>query len=227
MRQPNLNKIEIVEPPIEELTKNNSSFKRACLSGCAAILFFIIIVITGIWIVIGPGPKKINQLPSSFPADFPLYDKDNIEQITFIDGKSKHRRLALAAIMPKILLSSLIAAEPVETPALPASSTARYWQSVTKLWSTLSLPADNEADTVRIEWHAIDAEPSFVLSYYRKEFNKKNFIISKTTTGKDVKELSFFKTSGPSGTISVYGDEKSRPGTDRLVLIVTLPSKNN
>ena len=85
----NLDDIEIVEPPLGELTKTHSH-KRACFTGCGCIVFLIITIIIGLKIYIGPGPQTLQKVPTNFPTDIPIYDRNNIEEITFISGQYKN-----------------------------------------------------------------------------------------------------------------------------------------
>ena len=222
MRHPNIDKVEIVEPPIEELSKNRSSFRRTCFTGCGCIIVFIIAIIIAIWFAIGPSPKTIKILPGNFPGDIPLYDKDNIEQMTYISGKYKSRGLAVAAFFPKIILSPLLLRANQSYPGAPdlelspATSRTDYLRRV---WHLLTTPVSDKRDSVQIEWHNLDAEPNFIVSYYKKELRKAGFTINEDS--QNHKQISFSKNM-VDGTFSVVGDEEQKPGTDYALLTVNL-----
>ena len=226
MARPNFDHIEIVEPPIEELTKGHSHLKRTCLAGCGGIIFFITALGVGLWIALGPGPKTLTALPANFPADIPLYDKDNVENISFIPGTYKDRGTKIASFFPKIILSPLLL-EPANEPAStsPQKGLAGYAEGIKKMWRIIRAPitTDNR-DTVQIEWRSMDAEPSFVVGYYRKELNKKNYTTVMISNSDTLKTLTFDNHQSISGTLTATGDEANRPGTDYAVLTVNLPT---
>ncbi|MFH2018523.1 MAG: hypothetical protein ABII98_00875, partial [bacterium] len=110
MRRPVIDNVEIVEPPLEELTKEKSGLKGACFLGCLFLLLIFIAIIVFIRVYSGPGPKTFSQVPENFPKDIPVYDPDNIEKVTYVSGKYKSRNVELAALAPKLLLSPLLIA---------------------------------------------------------------------------------------------------------------------
>ncbi len=231
MRKNVIDNVEVVEPPIEELSKRRSSFKRTCLTGCGCILIFFIGAVVALKIAVGPGPKTIKSVPENFPGDIPIYDKDNIEQITFISGKYKNRGMEIAAFFPKIILSPLLIALNKDETSLPPANTtstmiARQAESLKKIWKLIATPVGDHRDTVQIEWRNMDAEPSFVVSYYRNELRKKNYKIDAQSEGADIRQFSF-SGGDISGSLFVKSDEEDHPGTDYAALTVNLPDKSS
>lgn len=215
----NLDKVEIVEPPLQELTKKRSGFKSACLSGCGCVFILIIVAIVGIRFYIGPGPSILKTVPTNFPPDIPVYDKDNIESITYISGKYKNRGIEIAAFFPKIILSPLL----LKNGENSTSTTNSNQDTIKNLWGVITAPVGDHRDTVQIEWRNIDAEPSFVNSYYKTELQKKGYIIEVESKGQAVRQFSFSKPKTDiSGSFYVAGDETLRPGTDYAILTVNL-----
>ena len=211
----NLDNIEIIEPPLNQLTKKHS-YKRTCLTGCGCLVFVIIAAAIGLRLYIGAGPTVIKNLPANFPSDIPVYDKDAIENITFISGKYKDRGIEIAAFFPKVILSPLL----VKMEQGQAANNTTGWGGI---WQVITTPVGDHRDTVQINWSNLDAEPSFIISYYRKELTKKNFKIEVESEGKDVRQFSFSREDGTSGSLYVQGDETARPGTDYAILTVNLP----
>lgn len=214
--------VEIVEPPIGELTKKQSSFKRTCFTGCIFIVIFIVFLIVGIRFLIGDGPETVKTVPAEFPTAIPVYDKDAIERITYVPGKYKYRSTEIAAFFPKIILSPLLLR--VQDYDL-ATSTAvgRGELSLNTLWRIISTPVSELKNTIQIEWRNIEAEPSFVFSYYRKELSKKGFVIENEVRQRTRQHFSFYNNIGISGFLVVEGDEEAKPGTDYAVLTVNIP----
>ncbi|EKD43975.1 MAG: hypothetical protein ACD_72C00052G0004 [uncultured bacterium] len=205
----NLDNIEIVEPPIEELTKKRS-WKGACFTSCALLLILLIGAIIGIKIYVGAGPSVSKNIPANFPADIPIYDKDNLNAVTFISARYKQRGLGIAGILPKIILS----------PVLYNSDNGGG--PLQNLWKAISTPEKKFSDSFEVEWRDVNADPSFVIAYYKKELKKKNFKIDVESEGEKVKQFSFSRADGYDGSIYAQADEE-KPDTTYMMLIVNLP----
>lgn len=224
----NLENIEIVEPPIEELTKKYSTFstvKRTCLAGCGCLFIVFVALVIFLKLAMGTGPQTLKQVPSEFPADIPIYDKDNIEQITFVSGKYKNRGIEIAAFFPKIILSPLFLSLDKNQIA-PSSTDKGVVSSVKNLWKIIKTPVSDHRDTVQIEWKNLDAEPTFVINYYKKELQKKGFKIDVESEGRDFKQFTFSR-GDLTGSLYVQGDEELKPGTDYATLTVNIETKNS
>ena len=216
-----INNVEIVEPPIGELTKKYSAFsavKRACLTGCGCLIIVIIGIIIFLRVALGNGPEILKRVPDNFPADIPVYDQDNIETITFVSGKYKNRGIEIAAFFPKIILSPLFLT--LDKNDQNTESTGRL-SSVANLWKIISAPVSDHRDTVQIEWKNMDADPAFVINYYKTELRKKDYKIEVESEGKGVRQFSFSKDS-ITGSMYAQSEEEVRPGTDYAVLTVNL-----
>lgn len=214
-----LNSVEIVEPPIGELTKKYSAFsaiKRACLTGCGCLVFLIIGIIIFIRLAMGSGPETLNTVPQNFPKDIPVYDTDSIEKITFISGKYKNRGIEIAAFFPKIILSPLLISldKDSQNPADPNKLT-----SVTNLWKIISTPVSDHRDTVQIEWRQLNADPFFIVGYYKTELKKESYKIDVESEGKNVQQFSFSKGEI---TGSMYVQGAPGQGAEYAVLTVNL-----
>ena len=215
-----IDNVEIVEPPIGELSKQHSSFKRTCLTGCGCVIFLFMLIAGGIKLFIGSGPSTIKTLPDNFPSSIPVYEKDNIDQITFIAGKYKNRSLEIAALFPKVILSPILLSLGHPT---PNASSTNLVDSNKSLWKIITTPVGDARDTVQIEWRNMDAEPSFVEAYYKKELSKKNYTISDESIGNGQYQFNFNREDGLSGTFFSEGLEDQHPGTDYASLTINLP----
>ena len=221
----NINNIEIVEPPIGELTRKYSAFstiKRTCLTGCGCLVVLIIGIIIFMRVALGSGPQTLKNVPDNFPADIPIYDENNIEQITFVSGKYKNRGIEIAAFFPKIILSPLFLT--LNKDNQNTNGTDKM-ASVKNLWQIISAPVSDHRDTVQIEWRSLDAEPSFITNYYKTELNKQDYKIDVESEGKGVRQFSFSKDT-ITGSIYVQGDDTIKPGTDYVVMTVNLNEGN-
>ena len=218
----NINNVEIVEPPIGELTKKYSAFsaiKRACLTGCGCLIFLIIAIIVFIRLALGHGPETLKSVPENFPTDIPVYDTDSIEQITFISGKYKNRGIEIAAFFPKLILSPLLVT--MDKNNQPAGQTTDKITSVKNLWQTITTPVSDHRDTVQIEWRKLPADPYFVIGYYKTELQKAGYTIEVESEGNNVQQFSFSKEKEEiSGSMYVQGPPGQ--GADYALLTVNL-----
>lgn len=222
MRKPNLDQVEIVEPPIGELTKKKHGFLRTCLTSCGCVVFLIIALIVGIKLFIGPGPKNLKTLPANFPSTVPVYDKDNIERITHISARYKTRGVQVAALFPKIILSPLLV-----TDQKPPSETNRGLEtrinSAKEVWSLATTPITDNRDTIQIEWKNLDTEPDFIISYYKTELRKNNLTITDETNKTNERIIAFQGPGGLDGTLYVQTDRETDAKTDYALLTVNMP----
>lgn len=217
----NINNVEIVEPPIGELTKKYSAFstiKRTCLSGCGCLILLIIGIIIFMRLALGSGPQTLKKIPDNFPTNIPVYDENNIEQITFVSGKYKNRAIEIAAIFPKIILSPFLLT--LNKNEQNTNDTNKM-TSVTNLWKIISAPVSDHRDTVQIEWRNLDATPSFIINYYKTELKKEDYNIDEESKGNNTQQFSFSKDN-ITGSIYVQGNEEIKAGTDYMFLMINL-----
>lgn len=214
----NLDDIKIVEPPLHELTKKHSH-KRACFFSCLFLVFLIVSGILGLRLYLGAGPQTIKEVPPNFPPDIPLYDKNNIEQITFIPGQYKDRGLQIATFVPRVILAPFIARlDGNATGTAGNAENQSYWNGLRQV---VAKPPRDYHDTVQIEWSDIDADYNFIVAYYKKELLKKNFVIESESSAENTKQFSF-KRDSESGSIYARG-VPAGSGTEYLILTVNLP----
>lgn len=208
MARPNIDTIEIVEPPIGELTRRGGGFKKGCFTGC---LFFIILIIgsiVGIKVYLGKGPAAIKTLPEGFPTSIPLYDRDNVERITYIPGQYKSRAMRIAAFFPRVLFSPLISEQ--------GSSAPLSRRSIAETWRILTSPVTDDArSTLQVEWTNMDASGEFVITYYITELQKYDFEVSREPYSSEID----FSKDDITGTLIVH-DEDEKPGVEYGILTV-------
>jgi len=221
MKPVDIDKVEIVEPPLQELGKTHGGFKRACLTSCLSIIFFIILCIVGIRVFLGAGPKKLKMVPATFPTSIPIYANDNIERITYIPGKYKSRGIKIAAFVPSIILSPMLGQI---TPTTTAEEPAPEISFLSGLWSLLVAPPADDRDTIQIEWKNIDAEPRFVINYYKTELRKNEFSFSNESMPNATDPFfSFSHPAGIDGSLYIMDGDGTKSTTESAVLIVNLP----
>lgn len=200
-----IDSVEIVEPPIGELTRKYSAFsaiKRACLTGCGCLVFLIIGIIIFLRIALGNGPEILATVPANFPNTIPVYDPDSIKQITFISGKYKNRGIEIAAFFPKIILSPLLMKTDTKNPENKATDSKISMLS--NFWKTISTPVSDHRDTIQIEWQDLPAGVFFINNYYKTELQKQGYTIDVESTGDTVQQFSFSKDT-INGSLYVQG----------------------
>jgi hypothetical protein len=210
----NLENIEIVEPPIEELTKKRS-WKGACFTSCIFLVILGIVSIVAIRVYVGKGPQVTKSVPANFPTDIPIYDRDSIENVTFVPARYKQRGLGIASLLPKLILS----------PIFYNSSDSNADGTLKNIWSAVSSQKHDYRDSFQIQWSGINADPSFVISYYKKELRKKNFKVDVESEGKKVRQFSFSREDGLDGSVYAQNDDDKKNGTDYMIITVNLPKK--
>ncbi|MCX6779816.1 MAG: hypothetical protein NT034_01395 [Candidatus Magasanikbacteria bacterium] len=210
----NLDNIEIVEPPIEELTKKRS-WKGACFTSCALLLVLLVGIGIGIKVYVGPGPQNLKSVPDNFPSDILVYDKNNIETITYISARYKQRGLGIATLLPKLILA----------PVFYNSQNNDAGGALKNIWNIVSAPSSDNKDSVQIEWTSVEADPDFIISYYKKELRKKNFKIEVQSQGDNVQQFSFTREDGISGSVYASNSDDKQFSTDHLLLTVNIPIK--
>lgn len=204
-----LETVKVIEPPIEALTKKHSSLKRTCLTGCGCIVIFIIAIVVGLWLFIGSGPSTLKTVPASFPSDITVYDKDNIDTITFIPGKYKSRGLQISALVPKIILSPLL---------LSTNNSASSTENPS-IWDLITSPVTDTRDTVNIEWRGDDAPPKFFADFYTESLLKAGY----TITDQDNEDSSYsftFNKGDVTGSFVAESADAKETGTDYARLSV-------
>ncbi len=220
MRKPDIDEIEIVEPPMGELTKQRNSLKKTCLTGCGCVIFLIVALVVVVKLFIGSGPTTIKKLPENFPNGITVYEKDSIDTITYIRGTYKNRSMEIAAFFPKVILSPLLLQLHPDT---TVSSSEGFISANRNFWTLLTTPVGDSRDTVQIDWENLDAEPSFIVSYYKKELSKKGYEVSEISQDNGRYQITFENSDNVAGTLITVGKEEERPGTDYATLTVNIP----
>ncbi len=220
--------VKIIEPPLQELTKRRPSLVRGCVTGCGCIVIFVIAIVIGIRLWIGPGPETSQSVPVDFPADIPVYDRDSVVKINIIPGRYKHRSVALAGTLPKLLFSPILPGADDESTgtANERSAVSKIKNAISEVAHILTTPADDARDSIQIEWGELTADINFITNYYRSELRKKGFVIVGESKTENAKQFSFSRADGLNG--SFYAE--SLPGSpngsaERAVLTVNLPEQ--
>jgi hypothetical protein len=217
-----LDDIEIVEPPLQELRRKGSFFKRTCLTGCGCLVFFVLIIIIGLRLFIGPGPQNLKTIPEYFPKNIPIYDRDDIERITFISKKYKQRGIQITALFPQVFFASLFPNSTNQNQSTSTTALTTRIYSLKKFWEVFTTPLVDPHDMIQIEWQHISATPEFMITYYKNELIKQNYQIKNEQLQGLVKQFSFDHKNGTNGTLSVESATEKSTTIERAILNVMI-----
>ncbi|MBI2990216.1 MAG: hypothetical protein HYY51_03465 [Candidatus Magasanikbacteria bacterium] len=221
---PAFSKVEIKEPPIEQLTKKKSCLRRACVSclGCLGVVIIVSLIL--LKFTLRPKPVEIKDLPSLFAELVPTYDIEGTKLIKLTKGVERNKGAEYAAFLPKLFISPVVLILDRDN---DFSSTAKKDNGITeqslslarRLVAFMKAPIADHRDVVSIEWEQLDASADFLEEYYRTELKKRNFKIGITSSNKLTRQFTFSKT-GIDGLIFIQ-DDPSTETTDALFLTVT------
>jgi predicted nucleic-acid-binding protein len=171
--------IEIVEPPLKELTKKSSFFRISCLSGCGCLLLVLVGGLIGWRIIFGSHSTKMTSLPQNFPASIPIYNRDAIERVNVVQKKYQERREALATIISHMITGS-------DTNSSTENTIKKAWEKLTATSTSF--------DIITIAWSSTAVKPPFVSSYYKKELQDRGYLIEQELSQEGIERFFFFNT---------------------------------
>lgn len=214
--------IEIQEPTIQTLGKNTSCAKRSCFGGCGCLFIVCIIFLILLRILAIPNFKELKTLPESFPSDLiPMYDKENIETITYLSAQEKGHTLERLAYIPKMIIGPLYLLTETYLPTnYQILANTKHLPHSERLKSIMNQPIFIQDDTFTIRWTDLTARPSFITEYYTNELSKKGFTVTTTPSNLQYSyELTFKHTTEPiDGTLRIVDPSPTDRGTDEIIL---------
>ncbi len=203
MKEPQLDTVAIIDPPLQELRKN-SSFKRSCLGTVGGLLIISVGLALAVRLAIGPGPTKLTTTPTIVRDLFPLYDTDHIDTITQISEQNQLDRDTLKQFFTSLLHNL----DPDTTaPGTPPN-----------------LASKKSYELFQIQWNNLAIDEDFILNYYQTELQKKHY--SLTTTKNSEAQIITFARSLASDTITGSVRIHFSPATSKtqIVLKIFIPS---
>ena len=214
-----IDRVEIKEPPLQELNKKRSCLFRTCVTGCGCIVFFLAIAIGIIWYATTPRVQKLDVVPEDVVNKLPIYDSGNITSIRFTAGADRGRAIERAAFIPKLLLSPLLALlDQQPTSTISAGGQIIDWSMIR---SAIDTPVADHRDLYQIEWQDLSASPGFVESYYQSELKKRGFELDPAIETDQTKQL-LFRKKDISGVLLIQAVD-NETGTAYASLTVMIP----
>lgn len=226
MRQ-EIDKIEIKEPPLEELNKKRSCLKHACFTSFIFFIFLFIISIFIIKFTAGPRSKELRDLSPIFLNNIPVYDIDSIDSITFTPGQEKGKKAERIAYIPKLVLAPFIIYFDKELKYIPTDDIStledKYklnnWQRFKRF---MYKPIMDHRDTYLIKWKNLPAKQEFIFEYYKNELIKKGFEIKNEYKKDLVFKFNFIKEDANISGSFFSSDDLATVFTDSVSLQVDL-----
>ncbi len=217
-----IDKIEIKEPPIEELSKKHSCFLRLIVTSCGCFVLAFLISLLILRFSVGPRTKELKDIPPEFKNTVTIYALDEIEKIEYTPGKQRGQIIEAAAYVPKLIISPFIIYFDKDFKYIPipeekrASATA--WN---KFSAFMKESITDHRNVYTLEWSVLDADPAFIEEFYKKGLEKLGFTIG-TYTNEDGQIQFFFSKDTIDGTLRITDDAR-KEGTDSVILIIILP----
>jgi hypothetical protein len=222
-----IDKIEIQEPPIEELKKQRSCLKRSCTTGCGCLMLLLIAAVLILKFTAGPKTKELKKVPENWPSEIPIYDQDNISKITFISGKDRGRAMEYVAMGPKLILSPAFLILEKRFPAREEPKDGRIqtdlstWENFVRI---MKEPIADHRDKIQIEWAELPAEPKFVDAFYQDALKSAGFDINISQSNEKMHQFVFTKEN-TEGVLYIT-DDAEKNGTDFVSLTVNIGIEN-
>lgn len=223
--------IEIKEPPMEELSKKHSCFRRTCLSCCSFIFVIIIASLALLKFTTGPRVTELKKLPDNFAKIVPLYDKENIETITLTAGAERGQTMEKIAYLPKLIIVPLLLKLDKQNyyisqfrPNIGEQllKTEKFRDKVLLL---MKEPVGDHRDALKIEWRKLTADAEFIERYYRAELERKKFKIETVSASANITQFSF-GVGDIDGAVYIE-DDPATPNTDLVILNVNVKLETN
>ncbi len=225
-----IDKIEIKEPPLEELTRKRSCLRRSCFTGLGCVTIIIVISLILLKFTLGPQTREIKDLPDNFTDTVPLYNEKGIEKIEITIGQERNKGAEYAAFLPKLFISPVLVAIDKDNSFIPelededsdAGTLKTAWK---KLIAFMKAPVADHRDVYKIEWTLLSSKADFIEEYYMSELEKKGFdigLVSKTDT---VSQFTF-SLDTIDGLVYIR-DKKDTVETDLVAVTVTVDLEKN
>lgn len=226
MRQ-EIDKIEIKEPPLEELNKRGSCLRHACFTSFIFFIFIFVISLIVIKFTAGPRSKELKDLPEVFLREIPLYDNDSLHSIIFTPGQEKGKRAEKIAYIPKLVLAPFVIYFDKDLKLIPVSDLSSE-EDLLKLTNFekfkrfMTRPIMDHKDTYLLEWTNLPAKQDFIFEHYKNELVQKGFIIHNEYQKDSICKFNFEKEEANISGSFFSNDMKDTNFTDSVSLQIDL-----
>ncbi|MBH41690.1 MAG: hypothetical protein CL685_03175 [Candidatus Magasanikbacteria bacterium] len=206
MRTQKYTPTQIQEPAITEIHKKKSCLFRTCISGFGCIILFIIASVFLIKNITHPREKKIDKIPDHIVSHVPLYEIENISQIT------KRVETSKESVGNKLFL------------LIKPSISFLDRNTSLDLQDTLNFSSkDTSYYVYSFYWKDLGAKPSFIIRHYAQKLTESGFTILEKQDKPTKSSFSFYKND-IRGILNVVHTIETY-GTKGVYLQITLPKE--
>lgn len=211
--------IEIQEPPLREIKKKHSCFRRSCTTGCGCFLIIILGFLLFFKFFVVSQPKKIKTIPDNFPRSVPIYDSEHIDNIFQTLGKKRNKLLYNFGYLSQKSFSPIFKF---------FDNNKKIYNTATKIkfddvFNFISNPTTLRYDTIKIEWQNLTAEPDFIQKFFSARLESNGFFVSEGYTKEGTYDLSF-ENETINGDLHI-DDNPKKNGSDYISITVRFPAQ--
>ena len=215
--------VVVQEPPLQELRKQRSCVKRACITSSGCLIFFVIFFFIFIRFFVLSYPKTLPVVPTTVSQNIPMYHQGDTDSIRFVSGKKKANMLDKIAFVPKIVISPILFGHELYTRRKQyteplATSQREAWKN---LLVAIETSVVDSRDTYKLTWKDEKATPEFIFGFYETTLKEKGFYISEKHITRDKSTLTF-QNKKTIGTLTII-DRPQQKGTDQIILTIITP----
>lgn len=199
--------VGVPDPAVDdEVTDGRSWWKVCCLGCCLGFLVLFVLIVGGIRLFSGAGPKPVSGLPKGYPPEL-VFRPEQATEILYYAGASKGSLTRLIAA-PISWIAGLGGAQSQGALAALDAQLGRL----------------QGRDTVTIQWSNMNATRDDVLRFYAGALRQDGIVSPKTTDPNGTWDVHM---TGGNATLSfdlLIQDDPDKPGIDALTVVTEYPS---
>jgi len=173
--------------------------------------------------VVQPRTEKISALPEHIDDRIPLYDVENMDSMTMIEGKKRGRGVEVLGYIPKVVLAPLVVLLDIDLEY--ASEPQQNATSIDQAYKVIQTPLSDQRDIYTISWTNLDAEPDFIADFYVSALKRNDFTARKESTAYNTHITQVVFHDITTDGFIIIDDDDRLPGTDAITLTLYIPAK--
>ncbi len=210
-------RVTIEEPPIQQITKKRSCFKRTCSNACGCLILLIIGSLIFLKLAARPSDKTLDSVPEALRQTVPIYDERQVFRIEFSPGAESKQKFEVVTFFPKLIVSPIVVHFPHRFGDKGPYTTTSTKKEI--FYGFMRQPIGETRDIYTLEWKNISTSPQFIAAYYQTEMEKKNFILDYDQYNGQKRQLLF---SNPTTLVSVIIQDPDHRSHDTEHIFMTI-----